>query len=70
MIPAPWKQMGHEGARHRVAAPSRQERRVRRLLRIAGRVHRGALTVWDYELARHIELNGQQAEPNRKGLAP
>lgn len=39
MIRHPLSHMGHEGARHRVAEPTRRERRVKRLLAIAGRTH-------------------------------
>lgn len=64
----PLRQLAHEGPRHRVAPPSLQERRLRRLLRIAGRVHRTGLQAWDYEIGRTVALHGTQPEPNRRGL--
>ena len=57
----PLRHLAHEGARHRVAPPSLQERRVARLLRIASRV-------WSDELARSAALHGTQPESNRRGL--
>ena len=44
---APLRHLAHEGPRHRVAEPTVQERRVKRLLRIAGRVHARATAGWD-----------------------
>jgi len=53
----PFAHLHWEGPRHRVAEPSPQERRVKRLLRIAGRVHARATADRD----RAIE-DGQRNE--------
>lgn len=63
------RQLRWEGKRHQVAAPSLQERRVRRLLRIAGRIYAyGPARVLDDFNSRAIELHGSQPEPNQAGL--
>ena len=65
----PFSQMGHEGPRHRIGPPTPQERRVKRLLRIAGRAHARYAEGHDGFNQRAIELHGSQPETNRRGLS-
>ena len=68
MIPGPLQHLRHQGVRHCVGEPSLQERRVRRLLRIAGRTYAKTCAGIDGFNARHIELTGTQREPNKRGV--